>query len=79
MEEELRALGLEIEQHRVATSLLIDARGDQIKREIGQAAELLFDNLKTDTAKATVEVDRIRQDCATLQGELMVHQQGQAL
>ena len=56
--------------------MLVDARGDQIKRDTGSAAELFFfDNLKTDTAKATVEVDRIRQDCVFLQSEFFAHQQ----
>ena len=66
LEAEIASLRREIEQHRVSTGLIADARGDQIKQEMARAAEALFDNLKSDSAKATVEVDRIRMDCATL-------------
>ena len=68
-------LRTEIEQLRVSTRILVDARGDQIKSDIAQAAEKLFDDLKVDAARAAVEVDRIRQDCGVLQTEIVKHQQ----
>ena len=73
-EELEKKLRREIEQHRVSTSLMMDTRGEQIKKEIGAAAEMLFDNLKVDSAKAAVEIGRIRQDCVSLQAELLRHQ-----
>ena len=66
---------VEIEQLRVSTGIMVDARGDQIKADIAQAATNLFDDLKVDAARAAVEVDRIRQDCGVLQAEILGHQQ----
>ena len=55
---------------------MIQAHGDQIKKEVATLAEQLFDDLKADATRVRLDVDNVRQGCAALQAGLENHQQG---
>ena len=66
----------ELEQFKLELGIRLDARCDQIKKDLVMAGETIVDGVRSEVARLGVDLDRLRVDCGQLQSELVTHQAG---
>ena len=66
----------DLEQFRIQVRVMIDAKGEEVKRDLTRAGDDVVDDLRVSTQRVALDVDQLRRDCVTLQAQIGEHQSG---
>ena len=64
----------DLEQLKIQVRVMIDAKGEEVKRDLTRAGNDVVDDLRVSTQRVALDVDQMRRDCITLQTQVGDHQ-----